>query len=135
MSTKVTKRGTYLSKSGAKSPDTDNKGKLVSHGFCFCSWYQDKFFMRVKPGLAHLLAIKSCTMTNFWLRCNSYRDTALCPFTNLLQPRQLLCHLAALYRDTRMPQIISTWTVKTRVIPSLHRDSFTAKVPGLCPVL
>ena len=24
---------------------------------------------------------------------------------------------------------------KTRAIPSLHRDSFSAKVPGLCPVL
>ena len=26
-------------------------------------------------------------------------------------------------------------TAKTRAIPSLHRDSFAAKVPGLCPVL
>jgi len=26
-------------------------------------------------------------------------------------------------------------TAKTRAIPSLHRDSFLAKVPGLCPVL
>jgi hypothetical protein len=30
---------------------------------------------------------------------------------------------------------ICTWTAKTRAIPSLHRDSFSAKVPGLCPVL
>jgi hypothetical protein len=27
-----------------------------------------------------------------------------------------------------------TWTAKTRAVPSLHRDSFLAKVPGLCPV-
>jgi len=27
-----------------------------------------------------------------------------------------------------------TWTAKTRAIPSLHRDSFLAKVPGLCLV-
>ncbi|MFZ0472128.1 MAG: hypothetical protein WAL94_05905 [Bacteroidales bacterium] len=26
-------------------------------------------------------------------------------------------------------------TAKTRAIPSLHRDNFLAKVPGLCPVL
>ncbi len=26
-------------------------------------------------------------------------------------------------------------TAKTRAIPSLHRDSFSAKVPGPCPVL
>jgi hypothetical protein len=30
---------------------------------------------------------------------------------------------------------ICTWTAKTRAVPSLHRDSFLAKVPGLCPVL
>jgi hypothetical protein len=28
-----------------------------------------------------------------------------------------------------------TVTAKTRAIPSLHRDSFAAKVPGPCPVL
>jgi hypothetical protein len=27
-----------------------------------------------------------------------------------------------------------TWTAKTRAVPSLHRDSFLAKVPGPCPV-
>jgi hypothetical protein len=27
-----------------------------------------------------------------------------------------------------------TWTAKTRVVPSLHRDNFLAKVPGPCPV-
>jgi hypothetical protein len=30
---------------------------------------------------------------------------------------------------------LCTWTSKTRAIPSLHRDSFLAKVSGLCPVL
>ena len=30
---------------------------------------------------------------------------------------------------------LCTWTAKTRAIPSLHRDSFLAKVPGLYPVL
>jgi hypothetical protein len=29
---------------------------------------------------------------------------------------------------------ICTMTAKTRAIPSLHRDNFLAKVPGLCPV-
>ena len=28
-----------------------------------------------------------------------------------------------------------TWTAKTRAVPSLHRDSFLAKVSGPCPVL
>jgi hypothetical protein len=30
---------------------------------------------------------------------------------------------------------LCTWTAKTHAIPSLHRDSFSAKVPGPCPVL
>jgi hypothetical protein len=30
---------------------------------------------------------------------------------------------------------ICTWTAKTHAISSLHRDSYAAKVPGLCPVL
>jgi hypothetical protein len=30
---------------------------------------------------------------------------------------------------------LCTLTAKTHAIPSLHRDSFAAKVPGLCPVL
>ena len=30
---------------------------------------------------------------------------------------------------------LCTWTAKTRAIPSLHCDSFLAKVPELCPVL
>jgi hypothetical protein len=29
---------------------------------------------------------------------------------------------------------LCTWTAKTRAVPSLHRDSFLAKVPGPCPV-
>jgi hypothetical protein len=40
-----------------------------------------------------------------------------------------------LYRDRAARNKICTMTAKTRAIPSLHRDSFLAKVPGLCPVL
>jgi hypothetical protein len=29
---------------------------------------------------------------------------------------------------------LCTWTAKTRAVPSLHRDSFLAKVPGPFPV-
>jgi len=29
-----------------------------------------------------------------------------------------------------MLNLFCTWTAKTRAIPSLHRDSFLAKVPG-----
>jgi hypothetical protein len=30
---------------------------------------------------------------------------------------------------------LCAWTAKIRAVPSLHRDSFLSKVPGLCPVL
>ena len=92
--------------------------------------------MTVAPGYAHLHAIKFLHHDKF------------------LAPRQLLprhcasVHLPTFrYRDS-LPTIyqtctatlvmlnkVCTWTAKTRAIPSLHRDNFSAKEPGLCPVL
>jgi hypothetical protein len=40
-----------------------------------------------------------------------------------------------MYRDTRNTQENLCIVAKTRAIPSLHRDSFLAKVPGLDSVL
>jgi hypothetical protein len=87
-----------------------------------------------KPGLAHLHAIKFLHHDKF------------------LAPRQIVprhcasAHLSIFYyRDnfsatyqtstaTRiMINKICTMTAKTRAIPSLHRDSLPAKVPGPCP--
>jgi hypothetical protein len=101
-----------------------------------CSCTQDKFVMAVAPGHAHLHSIKILHLDKF------------------LAPRELVprhctsSHLPASYnRDnftatyqtctaTRvMLNKICTMTAKTRAIPSLHRDNFSAKVPGLCPVL
>ena len=38
-----------------------------------------------------------------------------------------------MYREARKSQKVCTMTGKKRAIPSLHRDSFLAKVTGLCP--
>ena len=38
-------------------------------------------------------------------------------------------HLPALYRDTRNVHKLCYMTAKTRAIPSLHRDYFSAKEP------
>jgi hypothetical protein len=69
--------------------------------------------------------LKSCTVTDFWLRDSLYRDTAPVP-------QQKSCTVIVnrlrfnLYRDTRNAYKICTWMAKTRAIPSLHRDSFLA---------
>ena len=87
--------------------------------------------MRAKPGLAHLHAIK------------------ILHHDKLLAPRQLVprhcasAHLPIFRYQDRFPATyqpctatrvmlnkICTRTAKTRAIPSLHRDHFTAKVPG-----
>jgi len=92
--------------------------------------------MVVAPGHAHLHAIEILYLDKF------------------LAPRQIVPrHCASAHRPTypnrdsfsvtyqtctatlvRLNKIC-TWTAKTRAIPSLHRDSFTAKVPGRNPVL
>jgi hypothetical protein len=38
-----------------------------------------------------------------------------------------------LYRETALAPQSSYMTAKTHAIPSLHRDCFLPKVPGLCP--
>ena len=49
--------------------------------------------------------------------------------------RLIISHLVKLYRDTRLPHIVCTWTAKTHAIPSLYRDYFMAKVEVQWPVL
>jgi hypothetical protein len=101
-----------------------------------CSCTQDRFVMADAPGHVHLHPIK------------------ILHHDKLLSPRQLLprhcagAHLPILCNRDKFPvtyQLCTatrimlnkncTRTAKTRAIPSLHRDSFAAKVPGPCPVL
>jgi hypothetical protein len=92
--------------------------------------------MAVAPGHAHLHAIKILHLDYF-----------LAPIK--LVPRHCTsAHLPASYYRDNLPATyqpctatrvmlnkICTMMAKTRAIPSLHRDNFSAKVPGLCPVL
>ena len=91
------------------SGNTDNKGKLFVTVFAFVP----------------------ATKTDFQY---SYRDRTSAHLKHPA-PGLLRRQLATLYRDTRITQLASTMTAKTRTIPSLHRDSFAAKVPGPYPVL
>jgi hypothetical protein len=50
-------------------------GRFVAMLLNFCTCTQNKFVMVVAPGQAHLLAIKCCTVTIFWLK---YQNAARC---------------------------------------------------------
>jgi hypothetical protein len=92
--------------------------------------------MCAKPGHAHLHAIKILHQDKFLAprqfvprHCTSAHLPAFCYRDNLPATYQLCT--ATLVMLNRHPAM----TAKTRAIPSLHRDNFSAKVPGLCPVL
>jgi hypothetical protein len=99
--------------------------------------YPDKSCQPTHPDTCICPQIKSCTMTNFWLRDSLYPR-----FSGASAHLQTFCYrdnLSATYQlctaTLVMLNTICTRTAKTRAIPSLHRDSFLAKVPGFCPVL
>jgi len=92
--------------------------------------------MAVKPGHAHLQAIKSLYQDKFLAprqfvprHCASAHLPDFCNQDNL----------SATYQNCTATRVMlnkfCTWMAKTRTIPSLHRDSFLAKVPGPYPVL
>ena len=64
-----------------------------------------------------------------------YRDTAPVPFCNICYILTDPFHLSTLYRDTPGFDQNLYMDAKNPAKPSLHRDSFLAKEPGLCPVL
>jgi hypothetical protein len=89
------------------------------------------------------LQLKSCTVINYCLRDSLYRDTAPVPPTDFVTGDKfaapiklvppLLLYKSGAGATLVMLNIICTRTAKTRAIPSLHRDSFLAKVPGPYP--
>ena len=90
--------------------------------------------MSLHPDTRICTQLKSCTVTNFWLRDNLYRDTAPVPIYQLSATETNSRLTYQTCTATRvMLNKICTRTAKTRAIPSLHRDSFLAKVPGPCP--
>jgi hypothetical protein len=88
------------------------------------------------PGYAQLYAIIILYGDSFSApiklvprRCASAHLQAFCYRDNLSVTYQLCTATLVMLNK------ICTRTAKTRAIPSLHRDSFLAKVPGPCPVL
>ena len=70
--------------------------------------------------------LKSCTVIDFWLRDNLYRDAATVPFCNICYILTGLFHLSTLYRDTPGFDQNLYLDAKNRAKPSLHRDSLLA---------
>jgi len=113
-------------------PNTDNKGKLLVTVFAI-QWCQGRSCKSVHPDTRICPQIKSCTMTNFWLRDSLYRDTAP---VSIYKPSatettsRLLINLCT--ATLVMLKNFCAMTCKNHAIPSLHRDSFVAEVPGPC---
>jgi hypothetical protein len=99
----------------------------LTAGRCSCSL--DRFVMVVAPGHAHLHAIKSCTVTDFWLRDSLYRDTAPVPAQNFVTGEKFAAPIKPVPRYSYNSQNLYL-DGKKCAIPSLHRDNFLAKVPA-----
>ena len=94
----------YLVKVTALTANTDGKiNRLVMVFAAPCS--HDKSCQNLHPDTRTYPQYKSCNVTDFWLRDKLYRDTPGFDKT-------------------------CTWICKNHSIPSLHRDSFVAKVSG-----
>jgi hypothetical protein len=87
--------------------------------------------------------LKSCTLTNFWLRDKLYRDTAPVPTIKILYHDSFPAPIKLVPRHSYSSKNLHP-DGKKCAIPSLHprrslfsrgarRDSFLAKVPGPCP--
>jgi len=72
-------------------------------------------FAPLRAGTRNCPQFNSCTLINLWLRYSLYRDTALTYKT---------CTLKAKSAPPLSLRYIGAGS------PSLHRDSFSAKVPG-----
>jgi hypothetical protein len=122
----------YVDNSFKTTPyNTVNKGKLFVILFALLL-HQDRFLMAMHPDTRSCSQFNSCTVTNLWLRKSLYRDTALMPATSFVSGDNFLtriwhCIATRLYLTNSLPE------GKKYAIPSLHRDSFEAKVPGFCP--
>ena len=71
-------------------------------------------------------------MTTFWLRSNLRRDTAPVPASWFCNTDRFVLPAQLVPRHSVNASVCNP-TAKTRAIPSLHRDYFSAKAPGRLP--
>ena len=114
--------------------NTDNKGKLFVTLFAFALAPKTNSLWALNLDTHICTQLKSYTMTNFWLRDSLYHDTAPVPATNFVTGDKFVAPIKFVPRHSYSSQNLYL-DGKKCAIPSLHLDSFAAKVPGLCPVL
>jgi hypothetical protein len=109
-------------------------GMLFVTIFAFTPKSKTNLYWFWHPDTRICTQLKSCSLTNFWLRDSLYRDAAPVPATKYVTGDKLAAPQTC---TTIAPASnkICTMTAKTRAIPYLHRDSFLTKVPGPFPVL
>ena len=64
----------------------------------------DKSCQNLHPDTLICTQFKSCTVINFWLRDNLYRDTAPVPIYQISAPGAIPGHIETLYRDRALTQ-------------------------------
>jgi hypothetical protein len=94
--------------------------------------HHDILVLLVNPDARHYTSSKSNTLTIFWLRSNLRRDTAPAVALQICYRDYFVPPLKLVLRHS-CNALKSAMTAKTRVIPSLHRDYFSAKAPGRLP--
>jgi hypothetical protein len=103
----------------------------LSH-FLLLPLHLDRFHVVLTSGHARCSQFNSCTLINLWLKPTLYRDTAPVPETSFVTGDNLVAPIHLVPRHSYTSQSLYT-DGKKCAIPSLHRDSFSAKVPGFCP--
>jgi hypothetical protein len=107
-------------------------GKLFVTLFAFAPAPQTNSQWPLNPDTRICPQLNSCTLTNFWLRDSLYRDTAPVPSPNFVTGDRFAAPINLVPRHSYNSQNLYL-DGKKCAIPSLHRDSFSAKVPGFCP--
>src|SRR4030042_28148 len=98
-------------------------GKLLVTLFAFAPALKTVSSWPLHPDTLICTQLKSCTLTNFWLRDNLYRDTAQVPATIFVTGDKFAAPIKLVPRHSYISQNLYL-VGKKCAIPSLHRASF-----------
>ena len=89
--------------------------------------------IHLRPDTRICTQLKFLHLDRFLAPNNLYRDTAPVPATKFVTGDKFVAPIKTCTAIAPAPNKICIMTAKKCAIPSLHRDSFLAKVPGSCP--
>jgi hypothetical protein len=99
------------------SPNTDNMGKLFVTLFAFVPALKTNLYWLLHPDTRICTQLKPCTLTNFWLRDNLYRDTAPVPAINFVTGDKFAAPITIVPRHTQCSIKFCTRTAKSAPYP------------------